>query len=241
MRIDVGGKIMTNFLRDKLTYSQFDLRQETKVVNEMKEDVCYFAKDFRQEMELFKKSNPVIEYYLPDHNLLRRGQIKQSTDLASFKDLSTIMLGVERFVLPETIFFPEITDCDQIGLKEAINRTCNGVFNYNLFGRYMLKNIIVFGGNAAIPGLKERLQVTYFAYDVPESIENCINVSSNPIIEPWLAAQYLINNVPSFSTKFVSKKEYQEHGNRICDERFIDIAPKEWYDLSSSENFHFDQ
>uniref|UniRef100_A0AC35GSR1 Uncharacterized protein n=1 Tax=Panagrolaimus sp. PS1159 TaxID=55785 RepID=A0AC35GSR1_9BILA len=186
-------------------------------------------------MEIFKKNNPVINYYLPDYNLIRRGQIKQSLDSESFKDLSTISLGVERFVLPETIFFPEIVDCDQIGLKEAINRTCNGVFNYNLFGRYMLKNIIVSGGNASIPGLKERLchdlSNAFETYDVPENIESCINISSHPISEPWFAAQYLINNnVPSFLNKFVSKKEYHEHGNRICDERFIDYAPKEWYE-----------
>uniref|UniRef100_A0A914Q9Z5 Uncharacterized protein n=1 Tax=Panagrolaimus davidi TaxID=227884 RepID=A0A914Q9Z5_9BILA len=195
-------------------------------------------------MEIFKKNNPVINYYLPDYNLIRRGQIKQSSDSESFKDLSTISLGVERFVLPETIFFPEIIDCDQIGLKEAINRTCNGVFNYNLFGRYMLKNIIVFGGNASIPGLKERLchdlSNAFETYDVPENIERCINISSHPISEPWHAAQYLINNnVPSFLNKFVSKKEYHEHGNRICDERFIDYAPKEWYDLCPFDDFDF--
>ena len=113
---------------------------------------------------MFFSTNPKeIDYFLPDFCSLRRGQIKTPANSDAFKDLSSVHLGRERFIIPETLICPSYMGIKQMGLIDGINRTCNGSMDYVCFGRYMLKNIIVFGGNAAIPGLKERMYVFFIS------------------------------------------------------------------------------
>lgn len=51
-RIDVGGKILTNLLKEWISYRQLDVMEETYVMNECKEDVCLVADDFYKHMEI---------------------------------------------------------------------------------------------------------------------------------------------------------------------------------------------
>jgi len=45
--LDVGGRLMTNYLTRLLSVRHFDMRNETFIVNEMKEAVCYVSLDFK--------------------------------------------------------------------------------------------------------------------------------------------------------------------------------------------------
>lgn len=51
-RLDVGGKLMTNYLTRLLSLRQFDMRNETYLMNEIKEAACYVTKDFNTDLEL---------------------------------------------------------------------------------------------------------------------------------------------------------------------------------------------
>lgn len=53
-RIDVGGKLLTNLLKEWSSYRHLNVMEETYVMNECKEDICYVASDFREEMKLAK-------------------------------------------------------------------------------------------------------------------------------------------------------------------------------------------
>ena len=77
-------------------------------------------------------------------------------------------------------------------------------------------------------------------YDCPVDMEESIYIPPDPVAEPWLAAQYLMDNSHGFLTKFVSKEEYEEHGNSICDQRFKDYAPKERYEHSENTEWFDD-
>lgn len=48
-RIDVGGKLLTNRLKQVLSHRQFDLSNETYVVNQIREDCCYASLDIRRD------------------------------------------------------------------------------------------------------------------------------------------------------------------------------------------------
>ena len=54
-RLDIGGKHMTNLLKDVISLRHFDLRQDTKIVNDIKEDVCFVSTDFNKDMERARK------------------------------------------------------------------------------------------------------------------------------------------------------------------------------------------
>lgn len=55
-RIDVGGKVLTNHLKEILSYRQLNVMDETYVINQVKEDSCFVSQDFLGDMEIAKKS-----------------------------------------------------------------------------------------------------------------------------------------------------------------------------------------
>lgn len=54
-RIDIGGKVMTNHLKEILSYRQLNVMDETYVINQVKEDSCFVSQDFMADMEIAKK------------------------------------------------------------------------------------------------------------------------------------------------------------------------------------------
>lgn len=56
-RIDIGGKHLTNLLKEVVSLRYFDLHQDTKIVNDVKEDVCFVSSDFNIDMERTWKGN----------------------------------------------------------------------------------------------------------------------------------------------------------------------------------------
>lgn len=56
-RLDFGGKHVTNLLKEVLSVRHFDLHQDTKIVNDVKEDTCFISNGFRADMEKTWKGN----------------------------------------------------------------------------------------------------------------------------------------------------------------------------------------
>jgi actin-related protein 6 len=56
-RLDFGGKHLTNLLKEIISVRYFDLHQDVKVVNDIKEDVCFVSQDFKTDMERTWKGN----------------------------------------------------------------------------------------------------------------------------------------------------------------------------------------
>lgn len=104
IRIDVGGKLLTNHLKEVISYRylinfffyvimikfkfvfyhqyiilcrQLHVMDETYVINQVKEDVCYVSCDFNKDMIISQKKgkeNTIAQnYVLPDYTTVRRG------------------------------------------------------------------------------------------------------------------------------------------------------------------------
>lgn len=56
-RIDLGGKHLTNLLKEVVSLRYFDLHQDTKIVNDIKEDVCFVSSNYNTDMEQTWKGN----------------------------------------------------------------------------------------------------------------------------------------------------------------------------------------
>jgi len=86
-RIDMGGKVLTNHLKDIISYRQLHVMDETYVINQCKEDCCYVATDFHKEMATSqtkgKANSIVVDYVLPDFTTIRRGYIRPKDEPAS--------------------------------------------------------------------------------------------------------------------------------------------------------------
>jgi actin-related protein 6 len=56
-RLDLGGKHITNLLKEVISVRHFDLHQDTKIVNDIKEDTCFVSREFKSDMEKTWKGN----------------------------------------------------------------------------------------------------------------------------------------------------------------------------------------
>ena len=57
---------------------------ETYVVNQIKEDICFVSQNFAKDFEIAKKRGDentiALDYVLPDFTTLKRGKIKEKTE-----------------------------------------------------------------------------------------------------------------------------------------------------------------
>ncbi|KAG0343965.1 Actin- protein 6 [Podila humilis] len=79
-RINVGGKLLTNHLKELISFRYWNMMEETYVVNELKEACCYVSNNFWEELDICKKSprsNKILQHYvLPDYSTQQTGYVK---------------------------------------------------------------------------------------------------------------------------------------------------------------------
>jgi len=50
-RVNIGGKLLTNYLKELVSYRQWNMMEEFPLVDQVKEELCYVAGDFLQELQ----------------------------------------------------------------------------------------------------------------------------------------------------------------------------------------------
>lgn len=183
-RFDIGGKFLTNYLKELISIRHYNMTDETHLMNEVKEAVCYVSQDFAHDLEVTRKDGRyhskkaaadgrdiVVDYVLPDYNSHKQGfmrphdsslasKIKKMGAMANpggvVEDFMT--LGNERFSVPELLFNPGDVGMKQAGLPETVLQSLSGLPSG--LWPVMLANILVVGGNANTDGFIERLYVS---------------------------------------------------------------------------------
>ena len=59
IRLDIGGKVLTNYLKETISYRQLNLMDEFRVVDKIKEQSCYCSIDYKNDMSNFEKQAKV--------------------------------------------------------------------------------------------------------------------------------------------------------------------------------------
>jgi actin-related protein 6 len=145
-------------------------------MNEVKESVCFVSNDFTGDMERTRKGNRlqseagvVVDFVLPDPNAGKKGFMRPHDPLLHAKKKKgassglsaevlsedVLVLGNERFTVPELLFTPGDIGMKQAGVPDMILDSLS-VLPPGLHAAF-LANVLVVGGNAAIPGFMERL------------------------------------------------------------------------------------
>lgn len=175
-RLAVGGKLLTNYLKELSSIRHYDMLEETYVMNEIKEAVSFVSPSFKSDLERTWKGglndrrelDPtiVLDYVLPnyDYNVLgfarphdpvkARKKVLQPPD-GPREDI--IVMGNERFAVPELLFTPSDIGLQEAGLPGAIMQSLSVLPPALQAG--MLANVVVVGGNSLISGFMERLYV----------------------------------------------------------------------------------
>lgn len=91
-RINIGGKLLTNLLKQTISYRKFNMMDEFFIVNEAKEALCFLSMNFDLEM---KKAREVREgcrwfdreFILPDFIKTFKGSVRLPAMLQRLNDL----------------------------------------------------------------------------------------------------------------------------------------------------------
>ncbi|KAK7462277.1 Actin-related protein 6 [Stygiomarasmius scandens] len=157
-RLDVGGKLLTNQLKELVSFRHWNMMDETFIMNDVKEMCCYVSENFCEDLEVSRldvRSNPIVqEYVLPDMSANRRGRVRQADDIVSDSD-QILFMNNERFTVPEIIFRPDDIGLDQCGLAATIAVSIS-LLPEDLQGMFWA-NIGLIGGNCKFPGFRKRL------------------------------------------------------------------------------------
>ena len=175
-------------LLDEIGY-RASTSSEKKIVESIKEKVCYVALDFEEELKYVEP----VDYELPDGTHV------------TIKD--------QRIRCPEVLFKPDIIGKDGVGIAKACY---NSIQKCDLDKRKDLyNNIVLSGGNSMFNGLKERL-IKEIKYLAPNSMEEEVSVIASPErkIAAWIGGS-ILSSSPYFENSWITKTEYEEEGANI--------------------------
>ncbi|CAO3651706.1 unnamed protein product [Cunninghamella blakesleeana] len=234
-RINVGGKLLTNHLKETVSFRQYDMMEETYIMNDVKEECCYVSQDVMGDLviarEPYPKNSIIQEYVLPDFTTTIKGHVKTMAPATQKKkkkttptidddvDQQLLIMNNERFMIPEILMNPSDIGMNQAGIPETIMQSIEQC-DPSLHG-IMYANIILVGGNAHFPGYQQRIEKE-LRQMIPLDYELRVSVPDDPEEAAWTGGQKMMTSLgkSELQSLFVTRKEYMEYGSDICKRKF---------------------
>ncbi|KAH8822327.1 actin-domain-containing protein [Flagelloscypha sp. PMI_526] len=218
IRIDTGGKLLTNHLKEVTSLRQWDMLDQTYIVNEVKEACCYVSTAYQRDLDLcksFKRTpleSPLIHrYVLPDLTKEKTGCVLTANDGPPEKeDAQILLMHHERFQTPELLFRPSDIGLDQAGIAESIARSISK--QPEELQEMFWANIGVIGGSTEFPGFKERLMNELVSL-APMGCEVIVWASDTPTLEAFNSLQILAGSPSTLAPLLLTREQYLEHGS----------------------------
>ncbi|KAI9189684.1 Actin- protein 6 [Blastocladiella emersonii ATCC 22665] len=215
-RINVGGKLMTNVLKETISFRHYNMLNETYLVNVIKETTCFVSDDVDRDLAICQDAmydrarNPLLALYvLPDGTNQLAGRVKAPDENIS-ADEQVLPMNHERFMVPEVLFNPSDIGIEQCGIAEAIVQAVTACPEE--MRELMYDNLIVIGGCAALPGFEARLTDELRSLAPAEHAIH-ITVPADPATFAAKAAASIPAAV--LDTLTVTRKEYLAAGSQI--------------------------
>ncbi|KAJ9108483.1 hypothetical protein QFC20_003389 [Naganishia adeliensis] len=224
-RIDVGGKLLTNRLKQVLSHRQFDLSNESvrREPDQRRLLLCELGHHERRESIQVHAENPIVQQYaLPDYTsgnmrgkVLTKGE--NAPIAADGMPAQVVTLGVERYSIPEILFGPSDIGLTQMGLAETIAYVI-GQMPEDEQGLFWA-NIGFIGGLAYTDSLGNRLDKELRAL-CPAEYEVGIYEAEDPVTAAFYAAQSLAERPDYLAQYPLTIADYQEYGSSAWRKRF---------------------
>lgn len=248
-RMDLGGKALTNYLKELVSYRSLNVMDETLLIDDAKEKLCFVSLDVPRDLRLARlshKDNPFrCSYILPDGITSKKGIVKDmdearrycslpadgeldkkdgDSDTNKFEDKKKPELSQNEFALTnERFLVPEMLFHPiDLGMNQAGLAECivRAVQACHPYIQPVLyESIILTGGSTLFPRFAERLQRELRPI-VPEDYQVKIIPQENPILGVWRGGSILASS-PDFTSMCVTKSEYEEMGSARCHRRFF--------------------
>lgn len=224
-RIDVGGKLLTNHLKEIVSYRQLNVIDETYVMNQVKTDMCYVSFDLSKDMEIARRKGPtnsiLKEYILPDFTNLSKGYVREpGSGKSNHGDEQFLKLANERFSIPEILFNPSDIGIPQMGLAEAVIDSISATPHQ--MHAHLYNNVLLTGGSTSFPNFQQRMQSDVRKL-APDLYDVHVSLPSDPASFAWQGGKCVAmgESVESHLMP-ASLLEYREHGHSVCQRRFRD-------------------
>ncbi|EFA79542.1 actin [Heterostelium album PN500] len=191
---EISGKDITEYLA-YLIESENGSYFDQPIITDIKEKVGYVATDYNNELRL-SNSFP-FSYEISEDELLS--------------------LGSTRVRCPEPLFQPRLINKKSLGVHTATFKSinmCKPDIQSSLY-----ENILLVGGSTLFPGFSQRL---YKELSILAPVNTKIRIIDPPTRQllAWLGGSMAANEA-KFTCNVVSKKEYEEYGTSIINQRFI--------------------
>jgi len=232
-RLTVGGKLLTNYLKELASLRHYNMMEETYLLNEIKEAISYVApssQHFSTDLERTWKgrlgskrdldSSVVVDYVLPDYESAIHGharphdpakqRMRRGLQPLQGPREDLLPMGNERFAVPELLFNPSDIGIQETGLPGTVMESLSGLPEALRVG--LLANVVVVGGNSLIKGFIQRLEDELRAI-VPAQYLLNISRAEDPIKHTWLGAAKFASQPELLKEVLVDKAEYDERGS----------------------------
>ncbi|EGX93574.1 actin family protein [Cordyceps militaris CM01] len=238
-RLDVGGKLLTNYMARQISLRHFDVRNDPHIVNEMKELACFVSPDLKRDLDRSWKGTRgqkrpeyvagdgiAKDYILPDFHSRLKGSVRSYDPAnhtkalkvtATQADEDVLTLRNERFTIPEILFNPSDIGMRQPGIADLIHQSLQGL-PVGLWPG-LLANMVAVGGNSLFDGFIQRLQKEV-VQRVPDDCVVRVARPADPITSTWAGAANLASHA-SIEKLVVTKQQYEEHGQAWMARKFL--------------------
>ncbi|KAI9668776.1 MAG: Actin- protein 6 [Alyxoria varia] len=186
-RLDVGGKVLTNRMKELISLRQFNLMDDPHLVSQIKEDTCFVSREFPRDLERARAGDPsiVVDYVLPDYHSTTRGYVRRREAAPAAKGTGitkansriaaaaavagslpaatkaqhedTFPLTNERFTVPELVFRPSDLAYPSTAGLAEVVIQSLSRLPPGLWP-VMLGNMLCVGGTSQLAGFAERLE-----------------------------------------------------------------------------------
>lgn len=205
-RLNVAGRHMTRYLIKLLQVRgyAFNRTADFETVRQIKEELCYVGYDLEVEKRLALETTTLVKTYtLPDGRVIK--------------------VGSERYEAPEVLFQPHLIDVESAGLQDMLFDMIQEA-DIDLRQSFY-KHIVLSGGSTMYPGLPSRLEKEMkdlYLAKVLKGDEKGMARFKLRIEDPprrkhmvFLGGSVLADIMKDRPEFWISKKEWEEHGEQI--------------------------
>ncbi|CAH0477606.1 unnamed protein product [Peronospora belbahrii] len=199
-RINVGGKLLTNYLKEIVSFRQWNVMDDTQVINELKETLCYCSMEFKNDLHRYHTDRQERKHWiLPDFVHTFTGRCREDgivqddeEQLAEAND--------------EVLFNPSDIGIHQAGIAKTIVQAVNACPEELSDAFYA--NILLVGGNTKFRNFRQRLERDLRSL-VPVDFDIGLHEPTDPVLAAWQGCCSLARS-DALSERVVSKKEYED-------------------------------